>query len=228
MSARRRCAELSTSTASAKPTASESANPSSVARSVGSVLSQRSPRLSQVTESTRLGAGQDVVADAADARVELPDGDQGADDQERRQAGERPAARAGHPSVRGQVCGREVRRVIGRARELLAVGVREHAGLEEEAHVALPHAQRLRADPAGGVLVVALGHQGGALVDELAAASALRVGVDQDAPRRRAGGRRRTGSRASWRPGSGGRASGWARRYLPLEAISAEYSGGTP
>ena len=45
------------STASTNPTASDSAKPSSVARSVGSVLAQRSPRLSQVTESTRLGAG---------------------------------------------------------------------------------------------------------------------------------------------------------------------------
>ena len=44
-------------TASTNPTTSESANPSSVARSVGSVFDQRSPRFSQLTESTRLGGG---------------------------------------------------------------------------------------------------------------------------------------------------------------------------
>ena len=57
ISARPTWAEVSMSTASTNPTASDSANPSRVARSVGSMLAQRSSRLSQATESTRLGAG---------------------------------------------------------------------------------------------------------------------------------------------------------------------------
>ena len=92
MSARRSAAEASTSTASTNPTASESANPSSVARSVGSVLAQRSPRFSQVTESTRRGRRQHVVADVAEVGVELPDREQQRDDRERRQHGERAGA----------------------------------------------------------------------------------------------------------------------------------------
>ena len=93
MSARRSVAEASTSTASVSPTTIASAKPSSVARSVGSVLSQRSPRLSQLTESTRAGAGSTSLPMPLRFDVQLPDREQQRDDQERRQDGERPAAR---------------------------------------------------------------------------------------------------------------------------------------